>query len=67
MEILSLILFLLCFILYTIFSKSDLYYHQHDASIKTELEKFNTNFNDLDDLDIDKNYFLGTDHIYNSK
>jgi hypothetical protein len=67
MVIFSLILFFLCFIIYAIFSKSDLYIHQHDADIKTELDKFNTNFKDLENLDINKNYSLGTNHIYDNK
>jgi hypothetical protein len=67
MGIISLILFFICFAIYTIFSKSDLYSHQHDASIKRELDKFNTNFKDLENLEINNNYSVGMSHIYDNK
>ena len=67
MGIISLILFFICFVIYAMYSKSDLYSHQHDASTQTELDKFNTNFKDLENLEINKNYSIGMDHIYDNK
>ena len=67
MELISLIFFLIVYVLFAMFSKSDLYAHEHDSSLKEELDNFDSNFKVLQDLDINNNYTLITDHIYNTK
>ena len=47
--------------------KPDLYSHQHDASIQKEIDNFNSNFKELDNVQIDHTYSLSNDHIYNNK
>ncbi|WP_299109536.1 hypothetical protein [uncultured Winogradskyella sp.] len=64
MEVALLILFFILFLIYTIYSKSDLYAHEHDASIKNEIDKFNGNYKELENLDIEENYFTSNNHIY---
>ncbi|WP_340156109.1 hypothetical protein [uncultured Winogradskyella sp.] len=64
MEVALLILFFILFLIYAIYSKSDLYAHEHDASIKNEIDKFNGNYKELENLDIEENYFTSNNHIY---
>lgn len=64
MEVALLILFFILFLIYTIYSKSDLYAYEHDASIKNEIDKFNGNYKELENLDIEENYFTSNNHIY---
>ena len=65
MELLFLILFFIGFAIFILHSKSDLYIHEHDASIKKEIESFDANFKELENLEIDNKYYLSNDHIYN--
>lgn len=67
MSYLLLIPFFLIFIIFIIFMKSDLYAHEHDASTNKEIETFNTNFKALENLEIDNNYYITNNHIYNIK
>lgn len=64
MEIALLILFFILFLIFAIYSKSDLYAHEHDASIRNEIKKFNSNYKELENLDIEESYFTENSHIY---
>lgn len=64
MSFLLLIPFFIIFTIFAIYSKSDLYAHQHYASLKEEKETFSTNFKELEDLDIEINYNISNDHLY---
>ena len=61
-----LIAFFVLLIIYVIYSKSDLYVNEHNASINQEIDKFNANFKELKNIDIDNNYHMANDHIYNN-
>lgn len=67
MSYLLLIPFFIIFGIYIIYSKPDLYAHEHDASINKEIENFNTNFKALEKLEIENNYFISDKHIYNNE
>ncbi|MCT4629633.1 hypothetical protein [Winogradskyella sp.] len=65
MEYIFLFIFLILFAVFVIFSKSDLYAHQHDAAHKKELENFNSNYKALEELDVSKNnYKINNNHLY---
>ena len=53
--------------IFIIFSKSDLYTHEHDSATNNEIETFKSNFEDLKNLDIENNYNLNNSHIYNNE
>ena len=61
-----LIAFFVLLIIYVIYSKSDLYVNEHNASINQEINKFKANFKELENLDINNNYHMANDHIYNN-
>lgn len=65
MSYLLLIPFFIFFIIYIIYSKSDLYAHEHDATLKEELDNFDTNFRTLDNLEVQNKYYMKADHVYN--
>ncbi|RED45413.1 hypothetical protein DFQ10_102282 [Winogradskyella eximia] len=67
MTYLLLIPFFIIFGIYIIYSKPDLYAHEHDASINKEIENFNANFKVLENLEIENNYFINNNHLYNNK
>ncbi len=67
MTYLLLIPFFIIFCIYIIYSKPDLYAHEHDASINKEIENFNANFKALENLKIENNYFINNNHVYNNK
>ncbi len=60
-----LFIFFSIFIVYVIFSKADLYAHEHESSIRKEIDRFDTNVERLKNLDIDGNDYRITDnHLY---
>lgn len=59
-----LIPFFILFTVFIFFCKSDLYAHEHDASINKEIESFNANFKELENLEIENNYYINNNHIY---
>ena len=61
-----LIAFFVLLIIYVIYSKSDLYANEHNASINQEINKFKANFKELEKLDVNNNYHMDNDHIYNN-
>ena len=65
MEILVLIIFFILFSIYCIYAKSDLYAHEHESDYREEIKKFETNYTDLENLDIEQNYLTGDNHLYN--
>ncbi|MDN3493276.1 hypothetical protein [Winogradskyella bathintestinalis] len=65
MSYLLLIPFFIFFIIYIIYSKSDLYAHEHDTTLKEELDNFDTNFRTLDNLEVQNKYYMKADHVYN--
>ena len=55
------------FAIFALNSKSDLYAHEHDSSIQKELDDFNTNFKELENIEINNSYSLSNEHLYNNK
>ena len=67
MAVLLLIPFFIFFTIFILFMKPDIYAHEHDASINEEIEKFNANFKELENLEITNNYYMDNNHIYNNR
>ena len=67
MSFLFTIIFLIMFAIFALNSKSDLYAHEHDSSIQKELDDFNTNFKELENIEINNSYSLSNEHLYNNK
>jgi len=44
--------------------KKHLYVHQHESSIRKELDTFEKNLDTLKNLDLSNNYKIGSNHIY---
>ena len=45
-------------------AKKHLYVHQHESSIKNELETFEKNLKGIKEIDLSNTYKIGSDHIY---
>lgn len=45
-------------------AKKHLYVHQHESSIRKELEIFEKNLETLKKIDLSNDYKIGTNHIY---
>ncbi|MBF8149979.1 hypothetical protein ITJ86_08715 [Winogradskyella sp. F6397] len=67
MSLIVLIPFFIFFAIFIFYSKADLYAHEHDASINREIGNFQSNFEDLQNLNIENNYYLNNNHIYSDK
>lgn len=67
MSYLLLIPFFIFFSIFILFSKVDLYAHQNDASKNREIESFKSNFEDLQNLNIENNYCTNNNHIYSDQ
>ncbi|WP_179338534.1 hypothetical protein [Winogradskyella ludwigii] len=67
MSFILLIPFFIFLIAFIIFSKRDLYAHEHEASFNEEIENFNANFKALENLEIKNNYHINNNHIYNNE
>ena len=45
-------------------AKKHLYAHQHESSIKKEVDTFEKNLEALKKIDLSNNYRIGSNHIY---
>lgn len=55
---------LILLFLFVINFKKIVYANEHEASIGKEIEIFNNNFEDLDAIDLNSDYTLGSNHLY---
>jgi signal transduction histidine kinase len=62
------IIYVLVSVIFTLFmavkSKKHLYVHQHESSIRKEIQTFENNLENTKEIDLLNNYKISLDHIY---
>ncbi len=63
-EVIACCISVLVTLIFALKAKKNLYVHEHESSIKTELEKFETNLETLKKIDLSNYYKVSSNHIY---
>ncbi|QRM90054.1 hypothetical protein FG167_12705 [Lacinutrix sp. WUR7] len=64
MEIICTTIFVVAFLVLAFFIKKDLYCYEHESDIVRELDAFDKNITEINDLTNIPDYQLGSGHLY---